>query len=255
MSAEKSLETLAPADRDQRTMVVEGEPVLVVTSDGELHGRTLAFGELTIGRAPGSDLRLDDPYVSRRHAVVRRTGDELVIEDAGSRAGVVVNDVPASGPTVLREGDRIRLGRVDLEVRRVNRAAREPAIDAQGSRFEANRRRSEATDTARGGDDVGAETEFVTERSMTTYAGASAAVIAVWEYVKAFVGTERWVCLAIAGAAGLALQAASPPQPADRALWRKVVVGGFLLLANTALLSAAALGIGEAAGELQRRAN
>jgi hypothetical protein len=32
-----------------------------------------------------------------------------------------------------------------------------------------------------------------------------------------------------------------------------VIVGGFLLLANTALLSAAALGIGEAAGEFETR--
>jgi drug/metabolite transporter (DMT)-like permease len=90
---------------------------------------------------------------------------------------------------------------------------------------------------------------------MTTYAGASGAVVAVWEYAKAFLGTQRWVCVVIAAAAALALHAASPPQPADRPLWRKLVVGGFLLLANTALLSAAALGIGEAAGELEHRVN
>ena len=244
MSAKQSLEALPHADRDQRTMVFSAVPVLVVTSEGELHGRTLAFGELTIGRAPGSDLRLDDPYVSRRHAVVSRTGDELVIEDAGSRAGVVVNDFPTSGPTVLREGDRVRLGRVDLELRRITGAAPDP-VESQGVRLEGNSERPDAIDTAGGGGHEVAASEFVTERSMTTYAGASGAVIAVWEYAKAFVGTQRWVCLVIAGAAALALQAASPPQPASRALWRKVIVGGFLLLANTALLSAAALGIGE----------
>jgi FHA domain len=255
MTAKKSQEALAQADRYQRTMLFDAEPVLVVTSEGELHGCTLAFGELTIGRAPESDLRLDDPYVSRRHAVVRRTGDELAIEDAGSRAGVVVNDVRVSGPTVLREGDRVRLGRVELELQRVTGAAPQPDIGTQGSASRGKSERSDAIDTAGGGADVVAASELVTERSMTTYAGASGAVIAVWEYVKGFVGTERWVCLVIAGAAALALQAASPPQPADRALWRKVVVGGFLLLANTALLSAAALGFGEAAGELEHRVN
>ena len=251
----KSLEALPRADRDQRTMVSSAVPVLVVTSEGELHGRTLAFGELTIGRAPGSDLRLDDPYVSRRHAVVRRTGDELVIEDGGSRAGVVVNDVPTSGPTVLREGDRVRLGRVELELRRITGAAPQPDVKTQGVGLKGKREPSDEIDTGAGGGHEVAASEFVTERSMTTYAGASGAVIAVWEYVKGFVGTERWVCLVIAAAAALALQAASPPQPADRALWRKLVVGGFLLLANTALLSAAALGFGEAAGELEHRVN
>jgi pSer/pThr/pTyr-binding forkhead associated (FHA) protein len=253
MSAKKSLEALPQADRDQRTMVSPAVPVLVVTSEGELHGRTLALGDLTIGRAPGSDLRLDDPYVSRHHAVVRQTGDELVIEDAGSRAGVVVNDVPTSGPTVLREGDRVRLGRVELELRRITGASPDPGIQLQAVQLDGKSEPTDETDTAGGGRDVVASPEFVTERSMTTYAGASGAVVAVWEYAKAFVGTQRWVCLVIAGAAALALQAASPPQPADRALWRKVVVGGFLLLANTALLSAAALGFGEAAGELEHR--
>jgi pSer/pThr/pTyr-binding forkhead associated (FHA) protein len=255
MSAKKSLEALPPADRDQRTMMSPAVPVLVVTSEGELHGRTLAFGELTIGRAPGSDLRLDDPYVSRRHAVVRRTGDEVVIEDAGSRAGVVVNDVPTSAPTVLREGDRVRLGRVELELRRITGAAPQPDVKTQRVDLRGKSEPTDEIDTAGAEGHEVAAPAFVTERSMTTYAGASGAVIAVWEYAKAFVGPQRWVCLGIAAAAALALQAASPPQPANRALWRKVLVGGFLLLANTALLSAAALGIGEAAGELETQVN
>jgi len=255
MSPKKPLDGLAHADRDQRTLMFQAEPVLVVTSEGELHGRTLAFGELTIGRAPESDLRLDDPYVSRHHAVVKRTGDALMIEDAGSRAGVVVNDVPAGGPTVLREGDRVRLGSVELELRRVIGVAPQPEIGTQEVRLEGKNERLDAIDHAGGGGDVVRASEFVTERSMTTYAGASGAVIAVWEYAKVFVGPQRWVCLVIAAAAALALQAASPPHPADRALWRKVMVGGFLLLANTALLSAAALGIGEAAGELETQVN
>jgi hypothetical protein len=231
-------------------------PALVVTSEGALHGRsvTLTGGELSIGRAAGTDLQLDDPYVSRRHAVVRRAGDEFVIEDAGSAAGVVINDTLAAGPTVLREGDRVRLGRVDLELRRVTGAAPEPAHAARAVRFEMESQRSEAIEKV-GRDSVMQASELVTERSMTTYAGASGAVIAVWEFVKALVGAQRWVCLVIAAAAALALLAASPPQPVDRALWRKFVIGGFLFLANTALLSAAALGIGEAAGEVENRAS
>jgi len=236
-------------------MVSSAVPVLVVTSEGELHGRTLAFGELIIGRAPGSDLRLDDRYVSRRHAVVRRSGDQVVIEDAGSRAHVVVNDVPTSGPTVLREGDRVRLGRVELVLRRITGTTPQPDIRTQRVCHRGKTEPTAEIDTAGRERDVVASPEFVTERSMTTYAGASGAVIAVWEYAKAFVGPQRWVCLVIAAAAAVALHAASPPQPANRALWRKVLVGGFLLLANTALLSAAALGIGEAAGELETQVN
>lgn len=89
---------------------------------------------MTIGRAPESDLRPDDPYGSRRHAVVRRTGDQLVIEDADLRAGVVVNHLPTSGPTALREGDHGRLGRVELELRRITRAP--DRVESHGIRFD-----------------------------------------------------------------------------------------------------------------------
>jgi len=54
-------------------------------------GRALRFAALPalLGRDPGAAVPLRDPGVSRRHATIRRRGDgQLVIEDAGSRAGV-----------------------------------------------------------------------------------------------------------------------------------------------------------------------
>jgi FHA domain len=71
---------------------------------------------LSIGRAEGNDVRLENPYVSRRHAVVRRAGAALVIEDAGSTGGLLINGVKATEPALLRTGDRIRIGEVELEL-------------------------------------------------------------------------------------------------------------------------------------------
>lgn len=91
---------------------------LVVTAPPQLRGETFSIekDELTIGRAEDNDVRLEDPYVSRRHAVIRRRQGTLVIEDAGSTSGLIVNGVPAAEPSQLRCGDRIQVGDVELEL-------------------------------------------------------------------------------------------------------------------------------------------
>jgi two-component system cell cycle response regulator len=56
-------------------------------------------------------LRLDDECVSRRHAVVDRVDGYLELRDLGSTNGTICNGQKLMGPVMLREGDRIRLGR------------------------------------------------------------------------------------------------------------------------------------------------
>lgn len=48
--------------------------------------------ECTIGRTPDSDICIRESEVSRRHAVIRLSGEYYVIEDLGSKNGVMVND-------------------------------------------------------------------------------------------------------------------------------------------------------------------
>ena len=48
--------------------------------------------EVVLGREEGKvDILIDDPAVSRRHAVIKPYGEAHMIEDAGSRTGVLVN--------------------------------------------------------------------------------------------------------------------------------------------------------------------
>ena len=68
--------------------------------------------ETIVGRGDEADVEVDDPGVSRRHAmVVRRSGGECVLVDLQSRNGTYVNGLRVrSSP--LREGDKIQLGTV-----------------------------------------------------------------------------------------------------------------------------------------------
>jgi pSer/pThr/pTyr-binding forkhead associated (FHA) protein len=89
---------------------------LVAEGDGERRLLRLGTGATHIGRGFGADLRLDDPAVSRRHALI-------VCDDAGA---VVLDDRSANGTRVngrcvaraeLHDGDVVVVGRVALTYR------------------------------------------------------------------------------------------------------------------------------------------
>lgn len=71
-------------------------------------------GDTLIGRSPDCHVTIEDPLVSRNHARVRILGEEVLIEDLGSRNGVRVNGQPIKGPTRLFPGDRVRIGTQEL---------------------------------------------------------------------------------------------------------------------------------------------
>ncbi|MGA3120127.1 MAG: FHA domain-containing protein [Polyangiaceae bacterium] len=80
------------------------------------HDLELTEGSFVIGRSGGCQLSLDDPLVSRRHAVLIVAGDSVTIEDEKSRNGVVVNGGRIAGPTEIRPGDRIVIGSQELRL-------------------------------------------------------------------------------------------------------------------------------------------
>ncbi len=76
----------------------------------------LAKDVLTIGRLDGGDIVLSDPGVSRKHAEVRREGDEWVVVDLASTNGTIVNGQPVRRHR-LAFGDRIEVGETTIEFR------------------------------------------------------------------------------------------------------------------------------------------
>jgi hypothetical protein len=79
----------------------------------------LPVGEWAIGRAPESDIRIDDDKVSRRHALVRALAGGWELMDGGSLNGIWLDGrqvqrllIPPGGVTVLfggRDGVPVRL--------------------------------------------------------------------------------------------------------------------------------------------------
>ena len=79
----------------------------------------LVEGERIIGRDLDVDVTLDSTTVSRRHARLHLSPDAATIEDLGSKNGTFVNDAPVVEPTVVSDGDRIRIGSLVTRLRRV----------------------------------------------------------------------------------------------------------------------------------------
>jgi pSer/pThr/pTyr-binding forkhead associated (FHA) protein len=95
--------------------------IVLYAGEKQLATYTLASGELTIGRTAGNSILLENPGVSRKHAVIRAEGSRVIIEDMGSANGTFVNGQKA-GTQELKDGDEIQI----VKHRLVYRVPREP---------------------------------------------------------------------------------------------------------------------------------
>jgi pSer/pThr/pTyr-binding forkhead associated (FHA) protein len=74
--------------------------------------------EIRLGRQPENHIQLRDPKVSRFHAVIRRKGTQLYLEDLKSTNGTFLNGQPLASRKRLEPGDTIKLGQTVIEVGR-----------------------------------------------------------------------------------------------------------------------------------------
>lgn len=70
--------------------------------------------EWSMGRAQECELFLNDPNVSRKHALVKKDWNGYTIEDLGSRNGVIVRGQAITKPRRLSDRDEIIIGPVKL---------------------------------------------------------------------------------------------------------------------------------------------
>ena len=82
-------------------------------------GKTWAIDKewVRFGRADDNDLVIRDPAISRYHLNFYVKDEQLIIEDAGSQNGFMVNGRQANSAVQLRPGDRILVGSAEYTVR------------------------------------------------------------------------------------------------------------------------------------------
>src|SRR3954454_17935341 len=117
-NARESTAPKAPRQTKQKTR--RGSPTLVLVVDGANEGERadLASAPILIGRGSDAAIRLDDDYVSTRHARIASSGDQWFVEDLGSTNGTYVGTVRISQPTTITVGTQVRVGKTIIELRK-----------------------------------------------------------------------------------------------------------------------------------------
>lgn len=103
-----------------RAQLAESGDYLAFEHGGRIRTVALADGWTRIGRSLSAEVRIDDPTVSRRHALVHRDGDTIRLLDDRSLNGVFHNGSRVDLDE-LHDGDGIAVGRFELRFLRVAR--------------------------------------------------------------------------------------------------------------------------------------
>lgn len=77
--------------------------------DSEKNKICLSDQDFLFGRNPNVNLILNDQKVSRRHALIRRRGDQYTLTDLNSRNGTFLNGKKIEKETLLYANDRISI--------------------------------------------------------------------------------------------------------------------------------------------------
>ena len=104
-------------DSDATLIMRKGSLGVLLVRTGPAAGTSINVGlnDVAIGRDPGtSGAKIADPEISRRHALIRRTGKGYSVFDLGSTSGTVVDGVKVSGHE-LQNGDLVTLGETELQ--------------------------------------------------------------------------------------------------------------------------------------------
>lgn len=109
---EDVLETTAQREITVEALVQASKPCVLEMLRGPGAPRLIPLDrELVIGRARNADVPLAVADLSRRHLSLTRVETEWRCQDLDSRNGVYLNGVRIHS-AVLRDGDRLQLGRV-----------------------------------------------------------------------------------------------------------------------------------------------
>jgi pSer/pThr/pTyr-binding forkhead associated (FHA) protein len=97
-----------------------GAPSQLVISEGVNAGVSVPLEgtPILLGRGADATIRLDDDYVSTRHARFVPHGDDWYIEDLGSTNGTYIGSQRITGPMVVSIGVQVRLGKTIAELKK-----------------------------------------------------------------------------------------------------------------------------------------
>lgn len=99
---------------------MRGAPNKLQIVDGPNAGQSVPLGTepILLGRGTDAAIRLDDDYVSTRHARFATNGEQWFVEDLGSTNGTYIGSQRVTSPVPVAIGTSVRLGKTIVELRK-----------------------------------------------------------------------------------------------------------------------------------------
>jgi pSer/pThr/pTyr-binding forkhead associated (FHA) protein len=97
-----------------------GVPTKLQVVDGPNMGQSVPLGDapILLGRGTDAAIRLDDDYVSTRHARFATNGEQWFVEDLGSTNGTYLGSQRITSPIPIGIGIPVRLGKTIVELQK-----------------------------------------------------------------------------------------------------------------------------------------
>jgi len=108
----------APKAKPRKTP--RGVPTTLKIVDGPNAGQSVPLGDgpILLGRGTDAAIRLDDDYVSTRHARFATNGEQWFVEDLGSTNGTYLGSQRITAPVPIGLGIQVRLGKTIVELQK-----------------------------------------------------------------------------------------------------------------------------------------
>lgn len=109
----------APAKAKSRK-APRGVPTKLQVVSGPNAGQSVPLGDkpILLGRGTDAAIRLDDDYVSTRHARFATNGEQWFVEDLGSTNGTYLGSQRITSPVPIGLGIAVRLGKTIVELQK-----------------------------------------------------------------------------------------------------------------------------------------
>ncbi len=110
-----------PAGKSGKTRKpARGVPTKLQVIDGPNMGQSVPLGDtpILLGRGTDAAIRLDDDYVSTRHARFATNGEQWFVEDLGSTNGTYLGSQRITSPIPIGIGIPVRLGKTIVELQK-----------------------------------------------------------------------------------------------------------------------------------------
>jgi hypothetical protein len=113
-TAVKPVKAAKPARKNRRA------PTKLAITDGVNAGVSVPLNgaPVVLGRGGDATIRLDDDYVSTRHARFVPHGDDWYVEDLGSTNGTYIGSQRITTPMAVSIGVQVRIGKTIAELKK-----------------------------------------------------------------------------------------------------------------------------------------